>query len=112
MKYKAGSTAALIIFAVSLVTVPQYSGAKQARSGIAVRAFQRENPCPANGDRRGACPGYVIDHVIPVCAGGPDEPANMQWQTIVDARQKDKGEIRECALLRREMKKSQALFDD
>lgn len=64
---------------------------------MAARAeFQRANPCPLNGQPRGACPGYVVDHVIPLCAGGPDEPANMQWQTREQAREKDKIERRQC----------------
>jgi hypothetical protein len=36
--------------------------------------------------------GYVIDHVIPLKRGGSDTPDNMQWQTIEDAKQKDKTE--------------------
>jgi hypothetical protein len=39
---------------------------------------------------RGACPSYVVDHVIPICAGGADDPLNMQWKTIADAKAKDR----------------------
>lgn len=69
---------------------------KIARSETAKNAFKRMNPCPSTGRPRGACPGYVIDHVIPLCAGGPDRPSNMQWQTLVDAKAKDREERREC----------------
>jgi hypothetical protein len=62
--------------------------------------FQRATPCPANDARRGRCPGYVIDHIIPLCAGGADTPANMQWQTIADARRKDAEEATLCRSLR------------
>ena len=36
------------------------------------RTFQRQNPCPANGNTTGPCPGYVVDHVIPLKRGGAD----------------------------------------
>ena len=58
--------------------------------------FKRNNPCPANGATAGPCPGHVIDHIVPLCACGPDKPDNMQWQTIAEAKAKDKIEIRQC----------------
>lgn len=51
------------------------------RSPAARQAFRRDHPCPATGLTRGACPGYEIDHVIPLHWGGADEPNNMQWLT-------------------------------
>ncbi len=62
-----------------------------------VRAeFQRLNPCPANNERRGPCPGYVVDHIAPLCAGGPDAVGNMQWQEILAAQEKDTAERADC----------------
>ena len=66
------------------------------RSTAAKHEFQREHPCPSTGQRRGRCPGYVIDHVRRLCAGGPDRPDNMQWQTVADAKAKDWVERRMC----------------
>ena len=60
-------------------------------------AFQRANPCPANGSTKGACPGYVVDHLTPLCAGGADAPINMQWQTVEDGKAKDRLERAQCA---------------
>jgi hypothetical protein len=40
----------------------------------------------------------VVDHIVPLCAGGADRPRNMQWQTIAAARAKD---VEERALCRR-----------
>jgi hypothetical protein len=37
-------------------------------------------------------PGYVVDHIIPLKRGGPDTPSNMQWQTIEEAKAKDRWE--------------------
>jgi hypothetical protein len=56
----------------------------------AKREFRKAHPCPATGRTSGACPGYVIDHVVPLKRGGPDAPANMQWQTTAAAKAKDK----------------------
>ena len=39
-----------------------------------------------------SCPGYVIDHIIALKRGGPDTPANMQWQTVGEAKAKDRVE--------------------
>ena len=41
-------------------------------------------------------PGHVIDHVIPLACGGADAPSNMQWQTIEEAKVKDRVERRGC----------------
>jgi hypothetical protein len=43
----------------------------------------------------------VIDHVRPLCAGGPDRRTNMQWQTVAAAVRKDADERRLCRSLRR-----------
>ncbi len=56
--------------------------------------FRAIHPCPATGLVKGACPGYVVDHVIALCKDGPDHPINMQWQTRADAKAKDKWECR------------------
>jgi hypothetical protein len=37
-------------------------------------------------------PGYVVDHIIALKRGGPDTPSNMQWQTIAEAKAKDRWE--------------------
>lgn len=37
-------------------------------------------------------PGYVIDHIVPLHHGGPDESSNMQWQTIEEGKKKDQEE--------------------
>lgn len=77
------------------------SGACEARSAAAVRAFKRDNPCPSTNRITGPCPGHVVDHIEPLCAGGADKPENMQWQTVAAAKVKDKEEWRTC----RELKK-------
>lgn len=71
--------------------------AASERSRQAVAEFKRLQPCPATGKARGACPGYVVDHVVPLCAGGADAPSNMQWQTTQEAKVKDRAERAQCS---------------
>jgi hypothetical protein len=62
------------------------------RSQSAKNEFKKEHPCPSTGKSKGACPGYVIDHIQPLKRGGEDAPRNMQWQTKEDAKKKDRTE--------------------
>lgn len=70
--------------------------AEYARSKKALRAFVKQQACPATGLHRLPCKGYVIDHIKPLACGGADATENMQWQTREDAKAKDKWERKEC----------------
>jgi hypothetical protein len=50
-----------------------------ARSSRVISAFRKVHPCPVTGLNTGACPGWAIDHVIPLAACGADIVSNMQW---------------------------------
>ena len=63
-----------------------------SRSPQAKREFQHSNPCPSTERTSGGCPGYVVDHVMPLKRGGADAPTNMQWQTTDAAKAKDRAE--------------------
>jgi len=84
---------ALAILLMLLAVAPADAS---SRSAAARAEFKRQHPCPATGQARGACPGYVIDHVKPLCAGGADASSNMQWQTVDDAKAKDRAERAQC----------------
>lgn len=73
----------------------------EARSTAQVNAFKRANPCPSTGARSGPCSGFIVDHRVPLCAGGADHPSNMQYQTVDEAKRKDVQERNMC----REMKR-------
>lgn len=72
------------------------SNGRIARSATQVKYFKQANPCPSTGKTSGSCPGYIVDHVIPLCNCGLDNPSNMQWQTTKDSKIKDKQERIQC----------------
>lgn len=90
-----------LIALVCLISTVNTVEAKQPRSQSARQAFVKATPCPATGRNKLPCPGYIIDHVTPLCAGGADYPENMQWQTVEDAKVKDREERRICVLFKR-----------
>ncbi len=71
-------------------TCPRDGEGRIKRSRTAIREFQKMHPCPSTGRTSGACPGYVIDHIVALKRGGADSPRNMQWQTVAEAKAKDK----------------------
>jgi hypothetical protein len=81
------------------------SGNCEARDRAQRTAFFREHPCPATNKTHGACPGWVVDHIIPLCAGGADDPSNMQWQELEVSKEKDKEEWRTCRELKKQVVK-------
>ena len=89
-----------IAAALFLATITVSSFASE-RSSAAVREFKRLSPCPDTGKSRGRCPGWIVDHIIPLCAGGADAASNMQWQTVADAKAKDRDEHAQCRALRK-----------
>jgi hypothetical protein len=79
------------------VVLPISASAKELRSSSVKHEFQLTHPCPSTGLTSGACPGFVKDHILPLACGGSDQVANLQWQTIRNAKAKDKGETKGCA---------------
>lgn len=49
------------------------------RSSAVISAFRKVHPCPSSGQVTGACPGWQINHVIPLACGGRDAVDNMGW---------------------------------
>lgn len=84
----------LITIILAAISTPSIAATE--RSAAQRAAFARLHPCPATGQPRGPCPGYVVDHITPLCAGGRDAPDNMQWQTVEAGKLKDKDEHAQC----------------
>jgi hypothetical protein len=93
-------SAALAALLGSALALPA-SGASSARSSAAEAQFRAAQPCPATGLAQGACKGYVIDRIIPHICGGADEPANMQWLTLAEAKAKSRWDRIGCRAGRR-----------
>lgn len=85
---------------IVVALVAALSGPTAHRSSAVTAAFERTHPCPANGLKTGPCPGWIKDHIMPLCANGPDAISNLQWQTIQAAKLKDQKERQQCAALK------------
>lgn len=66
--------------------IPRNENGRIIRSATVKKQFMQQSGFP-NGR-----PGHVVDHIIPLKRGGCDDPRNMQWQTIKDAKEKDRWE--------------------
>ena len=84
------------LLCLALLLLPMAAEARIKRSQSAKVEFKYRHPCPATGERKGPCKGYVIDHIEPLACGGLDAPINMQWQRIAEGKAKDKWERKGC----------------
>ena len=84
------------VLACCLALAPSVVSAREYRSSTVKHEFQRQHPCPSTGRTTGACPGYIKDHIRALACGGPDSVANLQWQTVAEAKAKDKWETKGC----------------
>jgi hypothetical protein len=57
----------------------RYADGTIKRSRAVLRAFQQRYPCPATGLTTGSCPGWAINHTIPLACGGCDAVFNLDW---------------------------------
>ena len=84
---------ALLCLAMLLPTAAE---ARIERSAAEVLAFKRQNPCPSTQLRRGACPGFQVDHKVPLKCDGLDKVLNLQWLTVKDHKAKTRAESKLC----------------
>jgi len=84
----------LIIF----IVIPCLTLATTKRSQQVTTEFKSHWKCPSTGVYGGKCPGFIMDHKIPLSCGGPDEWRNLQWQSVAEARAKDLWERKDCSL--------------
>ena len=82
-------TLAAVVMVLLMTTQAE---ARTKRSQSAKVEFKHQHPCPATGLPKGPCKGYVIHHIVPIACHGADALSNMQWQTVADAKAKDKWE--------------------
>lgn len=77
-------------------TVPKQE--RHKRKASTVTHFKKTHTCPSTGTNSQKCPGYIVDHIVALACGGEDDVSNMQYQTVEDAKAKDKVELN-CSLL-------------
>jgi len=92
MRLKNAVKLALLLAALAALPVQ----ARIARSEAARLAFVQLQACPGTGLHQLPCPGYQIDHKIPLKCHGPDTPANLQWLTTEAHKGKTRREARHC----------------
>ena len=83
---------------IIFLSVIALSAAAEARDSKPVAAFRQTHACPSTQKFTGPCPGWVVDHVVPLCWGGADLPLNMQWQDRQASYRKDAFERAACAM--------------
>lgn len=49
------------------------------RRADVLAAFRRAHPCPPTLRTTGACPGWSMNHIVPLACGGCDAVWNLQW---------------------------------
>lgn len=61
-----------------------------SRRADVLRAYRALYPCPSTGTgtTKGQCPGWNLDHTVPLACGGCDSVANLTWMPV---------EIKRCA---------------
>ena len=52
------------------------------RRADVLTSFKKAHPCPVTGLSSGACPGWNMDHIIPLACGGCDAVSNLQWLPV------------------------------
>lgn len=70
--------------------------ARTPRSHAVLQKFVQHQACPGTGLHRLPCPGYQIDHKVPLKCHGDDAPHNLQWLTTQAHKDKTRREARHC----------------
>lgn len=57
----------------------RHANGKIKRDPRVLREFVAVFPCPTTLKRSTSCPGFALDHTIPLASGGCDSAANLTW---------------------------------
>lgn len=89
----------IAIVSIAACAISIGASARIPRNSEVLREFQRQTPCPATQSIAGPCPGWQIDHIEPLCAGGADRVENLQWLTVQEHKWKTRTDVRVCRSL-------------
>jgi hypothetical protein len=92
-----GGVAGASLIAWALIETAHPIDVEPQRDAGQRELFVKRYACPVNGKHQEACPGWVVNYVKPLCAGGADRVANMQWQTVATAKRKAREAQKICA---------------
>jgi hypothetical protein len=93
----AGAVGASLVAWGLLQTSRPIDEVAQADAARLRELFIKKYACPVNGKHTEACPGWVVNYVKPLCAGGADRLSNLQWQTVATAKRKEREAQKLCA---------------
>lgn len=93
----AATATVVALAAAAFLILATPSDARPGGTSPVVAEFKQANPCPVTGKLKGACPGYVVANAVPLCA---DEPGQLQWQTLAQARDSGSWERQYCQFRR------------
>jgi len=82
--------------------IPRDVDGSISRSPRVLSKFQKAFPCPLTNKRSGTCPGFVKDHIRPLCSGGQDSVANLKWSEVGYSKLRDVQELRLCHALKKQ----------
>lgn len=81
-----------LIIVIWFMTHGSLAQAATPRGTKAPAEFRKYTACPATNKFTGPCPGYIMDHMVPLRCNGPDVATNLQWQTRAESDAKDRWE--------------------
>lgn len=61
----------------------RYASGRIKRNTAMLDEFAKVFPCPETGEPVTSCPGWALDHVLPVALGFCDRQDNIQWLPLV-----------------------------
>lgn len=82
--------------------IPRDINGSISRSPLVLSQFQKAFPCPVTNKRSGACPGFVKDHIRPLCSGGHDSVENLKWSETGYSKLRDVQEWKLCNSLKKQ----------
>jgi 5-methylcytosine-specific restriction endonuclease McrA len=89
-------TLQVVCIATAVSVLSAGAESREQRSRLVISEFKRQHPCPATNSTHGPCPGWEVDHILPLCDGGKDHVSNLQWLTVEEHKIKSRSDTLAC----------------